>query len=70
LSTLGMTPDQYRAKWSLPTDYPMVAANYAARRSELAKRSGLGQMRKNAAPQLKASTAAPAKRGRPAKAGT
>jgi predicted transcriptional regulator len=68
LATLGLTPDQYRAKWSLPADYPMVAANYAARRSELAKRSGFGQMRKNAAPQLKASTAAPTKRGRPAKA--
>jgi predicted transcriptional regulator len=69
LSTLGMTPDQYRAKWNLPSDYPMVAANYAAQRSELAKRFGLGQMRKNAAPRLKASAAAPTKRGRPAKAG-
>ena len=69
LSTLGMTPDQYRAKWSLPADYPMVAANYAAVRSEMAKRIGLGQMRKNAAPRQKASTAAPTKRGRPAKAG-
>jgi predicted transcriptional regulator len=69
LSTLGMTPDQYRAKWSLPSDYPMVAANYAAVRSEMAKRIGLGQMRKNAAPRQKASTAAPAKRGRPATAG-
>ena len=68
LSTLGMTPDQYRAKWSLPADYPMVAPNYAAQRSELAKRSGLGQMRKNAAPRQKAATAAPTKRGRPAKA--
>jgi predicted transcriptional regulator len=46
LSTLGMTPEQYRAKWNLPTDYPMVAANYAAQRSELAKRIGLGQLRK------------------------
>ena len=69
LSTLGMTPDQYRAKWSLPADYPMVAPNYAAQRSELAKQIGLGQMRKNAAPRLKASAAAPTKRGRPAKAG-
>jgi Predicted transcriptional regulator len=69
LATLGMTPDQYRAKWSLPTDYPMVAANYAAQRSELAKQIGLGQMRKNAAPRQQASTAAPTKRGRPAKAG-
>jgi predicted transcriptional regulator len=68
LSTLGMTPDQYRAKWSLPADYPMVAPNYAAVRSEMAKRIGLGQMRKNAAAAKKASAAAPSKRGRPAKA--
>ena len=66
LGALGLTPDEYRAKWSLPPDYPMVAPNYAAQRSELAKRSGLGQMRKNAAPRQKASTAAPTKRGRPA----
>jgi predicted transcriptional regulator len=68
LATLGLTPDEYRAKWNLPADYPMVAPNYAAQRSELAKRSGLGQLRKNAAPRQKASTAAPTKRGRPAKA--
>jgi predicted transcriptional regulator len=47
LTALGMTPEQYRAKWSLPADYPMVAANYAAQRSELAKKIGLGQSRKN-----------------------
>ncbi|MGO4870761.1 MAG: MucR family transcriptional regulator [Roseiarcus sp.] len=46
LATLGMTPEQYRAKWKLPADYPMVAANYAAHRSELAKKIGLGQSRK------------------------
>jgi predicted transcriptional regulator len=69
LAGLGMTPDQYRAKWSLPSDYPMVAANYAAVRSEMAKRSGLGQMRKNGAPRQEASTDEPRKRGRPAKAG-
>ncbi len=39
----GMTPDQYRAKWGLPADYPMVASNYAARRSEFAKKIGLGR---------------------------
>jgi predicted transcriptional regulator len=39
----SMTPDEYRARWSLPKDYPMVARNYAARRSELAKSIGLGQ---------------------------
>ena len=45
LAILGMTPDQYRAKWNLPPDYPMVAANYAASRSALAKKIGLGQKR-------------------------
>ena len=39
----GMTPDEYRAKWGLPKDYPMVAPNYAASRSELAKQMGLGR---------------------------
>ena len=42
----SMTPDEYRAKWSLPHDYPMVAPNYAKERSNLAKRMGLGQSRK------------------------
>jgi predicted transcriptional regulator len=46
LSGLGMTPEQYRAKWKLPNDYPMVAPNYAAQRSALAKKIGLGQFRK------------------------
>jgi predicted transcriptional regulator len=46
LTVLGMTPEQYRAKWKLPADYPMVAANYAAQRSELAKKIGLGQTRR------------------------
>jgi predicted transcriptional regulator len=41
--TYGMTPDEYRAKWGLPRDYPMVAPNYAKARSELAKRMGLGR---------------------------
>ncbi|MBZ9745625.1 MucR family transcriptional regulator [Mesorhizobium sp. CO1-1-7] len=39
----GLTPDAYRAKWGLPSDYPMVAPNYAASRSELAKSIGLGR---------------------------
>lgn len=68
LTTLGMTPDEYRAKWGLPGDYPMVAPNYAAQRSELAKKVGLGQIRTNAAPRQKAVAATPPKRGRPAKA--
>jgi predicted transcriptional regulator len=42
----GMTPEEYRAKWGLPHDYPMVAPNYAKERSNLAKRMGLGQARK------------------------
>lgn len=43
LGLLGMTPQEYRAKWSLPADYPMVAPNYAAARSALARKSGLGR---------------------------
>ncbi len=42
----GMTPEQYRDKWALPPDYPMVAPNYAAARSHLAKQMGLGQQRR------------------------
>ncbi|HYI90982.1 MAG TPA: MucR family transcriptional regulator [Beijerinckiaceae bacterium] len=40
-----LTPDQYRARWNLPSDYPMVAPNYAQARSQLAKSMGLGQKR-------------------------
>ena len=53
----NLTPDQYRARWSLPSDYPMVAPNYAEKRRELAKKIGLGRK-----PEFK--------RGRPAKAKT
>jgi len=60
LAALGMTPEQYRTKWSLAADYPMVAPNYSATRSALAKQLGLGQVRKN-------TTAAPAKVEVPAK---
>ena len=42
----NMTPDQYREKWALPPDYPMVAPNYAAARSQLARQMGLGQQRR------------------------
>ena len=42
----GITPDEYRAKWGLPADYPMVAPNYAIARSQLAKQMGLGQQRR------------------------
>lgn len=43
LSTRGLSPDEYRAKWDLPRDYPMVAPNYSAARSALAKKLGLGR---------------------------
>jgi predicted transcriptional regulator len=49
LGKLGLTPEDYRAKWGLPPDYPMVAPNYALQRSELAKSMGLGQQRKKTA---------------------
>jgi predicted transcriptional regulator len=55
-----MSPEDYRAKWRLPPDYPMVAPNYAAARSALAKSSGLGQMRRKAA---QAPVPAPAAKG-------
>lgn len=42
-STYDMSPDEYRKRWGLPADYPMVAPSYAARRSEFAKRIGLGR---------------------------
>ena len=44
-----MSPEQYRAKWNLPKDYPMVAPNYAQARSDLAKQMGLGQGGRQAA---------------------
>ena len=46
----GLEPDEYRAKWGLPPDYPMVAPNYAARRSTLAKELGLGRKRREPVP--------------------
>lgn len=45
LALLGMTPEQYRAKWDLPPTYPMVAPNYAAQRSTMAKSIGFGHWR-------------------------
>lgn len=42
LHSLGMTPDEYRQKWGLPADYPMVCPNYSEQRSSLAKKHGLG----------------------------
>ncbi len=42
-TTYNMTPDEYRTRWGLPPDYPMVAPNYASQRSEFAKKIGLGR---------------------------
>ncbi|MBD3832819.1 MAG: MucR family transcriptional regulator [Brevundimonas sp.] len=62
LAIKGLTPAEYREKWGLPADYPMVAPAYAAARSAMAKSMGLG------AGGRKPAATAPAKRGRPAKA--
>ncbi|MBP9692338.1 MAG: MucR family transcriptional regulator [Alphaproteobacteria bacterium] len=48
-TTYGMTPEQYRERWDLPSNYPMVAPNYAKRRSGIAKGIGLGTHRKKSA---------------------
>jgi predicted transcriptional regulator len=48
LAGLGLTPEQYRQKWSLPSDYPMVAPNYTAQRSAMAKKIGLGNIPRKA----------------------
>ncbi len=74
LAGLGMTPADYRAKWGLPGDYPMVAPAYAAKRSELARAVGLGrraaavEVAPEPAPEPDAAVPAP-KRGRAKKAG-
>ena len=60
----NLSPEDYRAKWGLPKDYPMVAPAYAAARSALAKQMGLGQGGRQPA---KAPAAAAAARGRPKK---
>ena len=59
MTRYGMTPDQYRQRWNLPADYPMVAPAYAEKRRELAKKIGLGR---------KPAAAAPKRVGRPPKA--
>ncbi|NBB84355.1 MAG: transcriptional regulator [Alphaproteobacteria bacterium] len=56
-TTYNMTPDEYRAKWGLPPDYPMVAPNYAAQRSEFAKKIGLGKRARGAGRRRKATAA-------------
>jgi predicted transcriptional regulator len=55
-STYNMTPDEYRAKWGLAQDYPMVAPNYAAWRSEFAKKIGLGRGTGRQSPRAKRSS--------------
>jgi predicted transcriptional regulator len=57
-----LSPEDYRAKWGLSADYPMVAPNYAAARSQLARDMGLGQQRRKAV-----ASPEPAKKGRKAK---
>ena len=52
-----MTPEEYRTKWGLPPDYPMVAPNYAAKRSEFAKRIGLGRKKGDRPQQVHRATA-------------
>lgn len=77
LATRGMSPEQYRAKWGLPNDYPMVSPNYSAARSQMAKNLGLGRKAGSPAPVASESAsgapstpstapaAAPRGRGRP-----
>lgn len=66
LAQLGMTPDEYRVKWGLPRDYPMVAPAYAETRSALAKKIGLGRKLKvEVAPEPEPTApAGPKRRGR------
>jgi predicted transcriptional regulator len=66
LAVRGLTPDEYKAKWGLPTDYPMVAPSYSQARSNLAKALGLGN-RLNAHAQPTPAAAAPAAPKRPTK---
>ena len=69
LAGLGMTPEQYREKWKLPGDYPMVAPNYAAVRSALATKSGLGLRRRKTIAAPKKANVGKKKVGRPPKSG-
>lgn len=65
MTAYGMTPDDYRTKWNLPKDYPMVAPNYAETRRALAKSIGLGTKGRGGGRKPAAITAkAPARRGR------
>lgn len=66
LSANGITSDEYRDRYGLPSTYPMVSPAYSARRSELAKSIGLGAKGRQSKTE-RAATTAPAKRGRPKK---
>ena len=63
LSTHGLTPEEYRARYNLKPDYPMVAESYSAQRREMAKKIGLGNKSRGGKPQA-ATADAPAPRGR------
>ncbi|MFT8790630.1 MucR family transcriptional regulator [Komagataeibacter saccharivorans] len=63
-SAYGMTPEQYRERWGLPPEYPMVAPSYAERRSSLAREIGLGRKITAASAAVDAAAAKPARRGR------
>ncbi|MCA1662191.1 MAG: MucR family transcriptional regulator [Novosphingobium sp.] len=66
----GMTPSEYRQRWSLPADYPMVAPDYTETRRDLAKKIGLGRKPGfKVTPKAAVPAKAPAKRGRPKKNG-
>src|SRR5690242_11780856 len=67
-TSYGLSPDAYRAKWGLPRDYPMVASNYAATRSGLAKQIGLGRKPASAPAAEPEVQKLPARRARGAKA--
>ena len=62
-ASYGLTPDAYRMKWGLPRAYPMVAPSYAAKRSGLAKKTGLGRKPRQEAPLQKSETEPAAEQG-------
>lgn len=70
LTIHGFNPQTYRERFGLPSDYPIVAANYSAQRSALAKSLGLGQIRRKVAQEKAALAEASKRRGRPRKAET
>ena len=71
LSTHGLTPEEYRRRYNLKSDYPMVAENYSTQRREMAKKIGLGRKPRavNEGAPADAAPAAPVRRGRPKKSG-